>query len=246
MNGKVGIVTGAAKGIGRAVALQLLRDGATVYAFDRDASALQKLTEESGSHPIVSVLGDVDDDQAATELVARCLQETGKVDFLVNVAGIVHPPQPLHELSAADFDRTIAVNLKGYFLFYRAAAEAMIAAGKGGAIVNIASTAGIRPVPRAGAYAASKHGVIGLTTTAALEVAAEGIRVNAICPGVTDTPMLASNAAGGPATGMIDAIPFRRLGQPDDIAAAVAWLISDQASYITGVALPVDGGLSLV
>jgi NAD(P)-dependent dehydrogenase (short-subunit alcohol dehydrogenase family) len=189
-------------------------------------------------------VGDIRDPGCAQRLVQRCLAATGRLDFLVNVAGVMQPDLPLHQLPLEAFERVLSVNLTGSFLCYRAAAEAMIRLKSGGAILNIVSTGGIRPVPKAGGYVASKHGLVGLTTTAALEVAAYGIRVNAICPGVTDTPLFRASISGsGPADAMKNQIPMRRIAEPREVANAAVWLLGDEASYVTGAVLPVDGGL---
>lgn len=246
MTDRAGIVTGGASGIGEAIVLRMLRDGAAVYAVDRDQAALDRLQAACPGLPLVCVAGDVTDPDCAAAVADRCEKEHGKIDFLVNGAGVMHPALPLHDLAVADFDRVQAVNLKGVFVFYRAVVQRMVAAGTKGAIVNIASTSAFRPVPTAGGYVASKHGVAGLTTSAALEVAPNGIRVNAVCPGVTDTPLFRATMAGGPAEGMIAMIPIRRIAHSDEMANAVAWLLSSEAGYVTGVILPVDGGLSLL
>lgn len=246
MTDRAGIVTGGASGIGEAIVKRLLRDGAKVYAVDRDQAALDNLKADCASPSLICVVGDVADAACAEAVTDRCVKENGAINFLVNAAGVMHPALPLHDLEIADFDRVQAVNLKGVFVFYRAVVHQMIADGTKGGIVNVASTSAFRPVPMAGGYVASKHGVAGMTTSAALEVAASGIRVNAVCPGVTDTPLFRATMAGGPAEGMINMIPVRRIAHSDEMANAVAWLLSDEASYVTGVILPVDGGLSLL
>ena len=242
----IGIVTGGASGIGEAIVKRLLRDGATVFAVDRDQASLDRLQIECPGMPLTCLGGDVTDADFASSGVDRCVKEHGAIDFLVNGAGVMHPTLPLHELSIADFDRVQAVNLKGVFIFYRAVVQQMLAAGTKGSVVNIASTSAFRPVPTAGGYVASKHGVAGLTTSAALEVAPNGIRVNAVCPGVTDTPLFRATMSGGPAEAMVNMIPIRRIAHSDEMANAVSWLISPEASYVTGVILPIDGGLSLL
>lgn len=246
MGNRAAIVTGGASGIGEAIVKRLLRDGIAVYAMDRDQGALDRLKADCAGQPLVCVAGDVTDANFATSLTDRCMADHGAIDFLVNAAGVMHPACPLHELAIEDFDRVQAVNLKGCFIFYRAVTQKMLAAGTKGSIVHIASTAAFRPVPMAGAYAAAKHGLAGLTKSSALEVAPHGIRVNAVCPGVTDTPLFRANLAGGPAEAMVDMIPIKRVAQADEMANAVSWLLSPEASYITGVILPVDGGLSLL
>ena len=246
MQGNVGIVTGGASGIGEGVVRRLLREGARVYAVDVDADAIGRIRASCATNELIAVLADITNERVASEVVSRCICESGRIDFLVNVAGVMQPPVPLTELAPKDYERVLAVNLTGSFLFYQATVKAMVQAGTGGAIVNVASTGGFRPVINAGAYIASKHGVIGLTTSAALETAALSIRVNAVCPGVTDTPLFRASVAGGPAEALVKQIPMRRIAHVDEIANAVCWLLSEQASYITGAVLVVDGGISLV
>jgi len=246
MKGKTGIVTGGASGIGQAVTETLLEAGATVHVLDFNQASLDRMAGRFPGGALIAAHIDVSDAVAVEHVTQEIVDRASRVDFLVNAAGIVHPPVPLHEVVIDDFHRVQAVNHFGTFTLYRAVARHMIAAG-GGAIVNVSSTAGIRPVPNAGAYVASKHGVIGMTTTGALELARHGVRVNAVCPGVIDTPMFRANRdSGGPAEAISQMIPMGRLGQPAEVAAMIAWLLSDQASYVTGAVIPVDGGVALM
>jgi NAD(P)-dependent dehydrogenase (short-subunit alcohol dehydrogenase family) len=246
---KSGIVTGGASGIGEATVRRLLKEGARVVAFDRDLRRLEGLSASIGRSELCVLSGDVASPRGVEGAVDACVKFAGGVDFLVNAAGITHAATPLHELPVDEFKRIIDVNLTGTFLAMRAAVAAMVAAGKGGAIVNIASTGAIRPPRNAGAYSASKFGVAGLTGSAAIELASFGIRVNAVCPGVTDTPLfraiVGESGDTSPAKILQDKIPIGRLGRADEIANAVVWLLSEESSYVTGSLIPVDGGLLL-
>ncbi|MDT9600534.1 SDR family NAD(P)-dependent oxidoreductase [Sphingosinicella rhizophila] len=238
-----GVVTGAASGIGEGVMERLLADGANVVAVDRDGDALRRLGERYGTDRVALVEADVSLEASAATMVETCVSHFGQIDFLVNSAGISGPYIRLDETPAKDYDDVLGVNLRGTFLAMRAAIAAMREAQRPGAIVNICSLAGLKAVALISPYVASKFGVLGLTKTAAVENAAEGIRVNAICPGLIDTPMVKRNYGDE-----IDpfGIPMGKNGLPADIANAAAWLISDQASYVTGIFLPVDGGLSAI
>jgi len=240
MEGKTGIVAGGASGIGEAVVLALLAAGAGVLAVDCNGAGLERLRALAASPLLRCAVADIAHPEAAGPLVEECLSWRGQVDFLVNSAAVTHAAVNLAALADEAFRRTLAVNLTGTFLMMQAAAAKMTA---GGAIVNVASTAGIRPVARAGAYSASKHGVVGLSSTAALELAQQGVRVNVVCPGVTDTPLF--RATGASVDPLRSLIPMGRIARPEEIAAAVVWLLSDQASYVTGAVLSVDGGLAL-
>jgi NAD(P)-dependent dehydrogenase (short-subunit alcohol dehydrogenase family) len=169
----------------------------------------------------------------------------GGLQFLVNCAGITAAPVAFEETSVSDFDAVGSVNLRGTFLTMRAAIAHMKAHGRG-SIVNISSTAGIRPMQQVTAYTASKWGVVGISLAAALETAAAGIRINVVCPGVTDTPMFRNSAGADYGVQIAKVTPMHRLGKASEIANAVIWLLSDEASFVTGIVMPVDGGLALV
>lgn len=250
MKNKVALVTGAAAGIGRASALALAREGAALCVADLNRAAgqetAQKIVSEGGE--AIFVRGDVTRASDVQQMVAAAIDGFGRLDAAVNNAGIIGAlNKRIHQTDDEMFDRVIAINLKGLWLCMKAELPPMLAQGRG-AIVNIASVAGLIGAPKGAAYTASKHGVIGLTKSAALEYAKVGIRVNAVCPAYTDTAMAQQAIDANPAMQdmMTRAIPMRRLGQPTEVAEAVVWLCSDAASFITGHQLVVDGGLTAI
>jgi NAD(P)-dependent dehydrogenase (short-subunit alcohol dehydrogenase family) len=243
MQGKAGLVTGAASGIGRACAIRFGREGAAVLVADLESSreageaAVREIEDAGGRAEFFACDVSRSDDNAA--MVARVVESFGRLDFAHNNAGIgVHAP--LADTSDEDFDRVIAVNLRGTFLGMKFEIRQMLRDG-GGAIVNTSSNAGLRGVHLIGAYAASKHGIIGLTKNGAVEYANHGIRVNAVCPGAIMTPLMSDQP---PARRQEILAPqaMDRFGDPAEVAAAVVWLCSDDASFVTGVAMPVDAG----
>jgi NAD(P)-dependent dehydrogenase (short-subunit alcohol dehydrogenase family) len=243
MTGKVALVTGASRGIGAAVARTLYSAGARVAIAARDAEALDRLAddlERKDGHTL-TLPTDVSDPGAVAEMVNRVLGEFGRLDFACNnAAGGGHPPTPLAEVPLEAFDSGLAVSLRGIFLSMREEIPAITRSG-GGAIVNMSSTAGLEGVGGLASYVAAKHGVEGLTKVAALDYAALGVRVNAIAPG----PILTDNlkrAGGGAQQAAASAMPLQRVGQPEEVAAAVLWLCSEAAGFITGTTLVVDGG----
>jgi NAD(P)-dependent dehydrogenase (short-subunit alcohol dehydrogenase family) len=247
-DGKVALVTGAGSGIGRASALAFARAGARVVVADLDAAGgaetVRPVEELVGEARFVAA--DVSDEPAVSRLVAQTVEAFGRLDFAHNNAGIGAPPSPLHEADRRAFDRVLAVNVVGVWLCLKYEAQHMLASGSGGAIVNTASLAGLIGFPNNIAYATSKHAVIGITRTAALEYARRGIRVNAVCPAFVHTPMVDSFIAADPLHFSLDRLagmqPMGRLGTAEEVAAAVVWLCSDAAAFITGIALPLDGG----
>jgi glucose 1-dehydrogenase len=246
-DGQVAIVTGASGGMGRAVALAFAAAGATLVAADLTEDAGRETVEQIGQAGgrAVFVPTDVSDAAAVEALVARATSDFGRLDCAVNAAAIEGERGPLHEVDDEVFDRIIAVNLRSIFLCMKHEILAMLAAGRGGAIVNIASTNSFRPQPHQSAYTASKHGVLGMTRNAAVDYGAEGIRINAICPGAIDTPMLraAMERRGRQPEEVVGRLSLLgRFGQPDEIALACLWLCSDESSFTTGHALAVDGG----
>jgi NAD(P)-dependent dehydrogenase (short-subunit alcohol dehydrogenase family) len=240
--GKRVFVTGAASGIGRATAVAFGTRGAHVTVADLDIEGAAVTVDfvsavGGGGEPVAC---DVSDDASVRAAVAAA-GDGGKLDVAVNCAGVSGPPTvPLVQYDLALLDRMIAVNLRGLFLCMRAQLEYMVPAGQG-AIVNVASAAGLIATTGASGYVASKHGAVGLTKAAALDYAATGVRINAVCPGLVDTPMI----AGRPAEvrgALARAHPIGRIAQPEEIADAIVWLSSARAAFLTGTAIPVDGG----
>jgi NAD(P)-dependent dehydrogenase (short-subunit alcohol dehydrogenase family) len=239
----VALVTGAGAGIGRATALAFASAGAAVVVLDLDGAAAEEtaaLVRAAGGEA-TAVRGDVTRSDDQEHAVAVAVDEHGGLDWAVNNAGItLHRKVLAAEIEEEEWRRVLDVNLTGVFLGMRHQIPAMLARG-GGAIVNLSSVAGLVGSSAAdAAYSASKHGVIGLTKTAALDYAASGIRVNAICPGPVNTAMVAGAAHMGDF--FKSASPMERIAEPAEIAAAAVWLCSAAASFLTGVALPVDGG----
>jgi NAD(P)-dependent dehydrogenase (short-subunit alcohol dehydrogenase family) len=237
------IVTGAASGIGRATALHLGSLGARVIVADvlPEAGAATVDAVAAAGGEACFVVCDVTDPGSVEQAFAQAADAYGGLDLAVNNAGIGHQPGDLHKMSVADFDRVISVDLRGTFLCMRAELSIMTAAGHG-TIVNMASNAGVKNAPGMAAYTAAKHGVVGLTKNAALQYARRNIRVNAICPGTILTPGLASFPEENQRE-WADLVPMGRLGTPEEMAAAIAFLLSDQSSFVTGAALLADGGI---
>lgn len=243
MDGKVAVVTGGGSGLGRACAVALGAAGADVMVADVDADGgAETVSLVAGSAEFVAT--DVTDPDAVAAMVGRTVERFGRLDAAVNNAGTTGPGAPVADYALEDWNRTLALNLTGVFLCMKHEIPAMIASGDGGAIVNMSSGAGLVGFPGLPAYVASKHGVVGLTRAAALEYVGAGIRVNAVCPGSTRTPMLEAFMGGDPTIEkmMEKAAPIGRLGRPEEIAEAVVWLCSDAASFVVGHALAVDGG----
>ena len=247
-DGKVALVTGAGGGIGRATALAFAREGARVVASDvagAGGEETTRLVADAGGEAL-HVACDVTRPAEVEALVAAAVDAFGRLDCAHNNAGVEGAYARTADCDEENFDRTCAVNLKGVYLCLKAEIAHLLDAGGGGAIVNTASVAGVEGAKNLPAYVASKHGVMGLTRTAALEYATRGIRVNAVCPGPIRTRMLEAIMEENPRMepAMIAAVPMRRLGAPEEIAEAVVWLCSDRASYVTGQGLVVDGGFT--
>lgn len=241
----VALVTGAGSGIGRASAQALAGRGCHVVAADLDLDAAEGTADllAAAGRPGDAIRLDVVDADAVDAAVTSIFERWGRLDLAHNNAGVFHSTTSFVDTTDADFDRMVAVNLKGVWTCMRAELRVMVEQG-GGSIVNTASAAGIIGTPRTPAYAASKHGVLGLTRSAAREYAPLGIRVNAVCPGAVDTPMLTANLVEHPE--VLDAVirmqPGGRLAQPEEIAATVSWLLSDAASFVSGAGVLVTGG----
>ena len=241
---KVALVTGAARGIGLATTKRFLADGWRVALLDIDGDNLTR-TYAALAKPetTITITCDVADAAGVAKAIGTIAAKFGRLDALVNNAGIAIF-KPILDVTYEDWSRVLAVNLTGPFLCTQAAAPLMRDSG-GGAIVNTASVAGLVGFQGLGAYCGSKHGVIGLTKTAALEYAKAGIRVNCVCPGLIDTPMGGRLGGSDPAmvAGLVAAEPVGRLGRPSEIGEAAVWLCSDHASFVTGHSMVVDGGL---
>jgi NAD(P)-dependent dehydrogenase (short-subunit alcohol dehydrogenase family) len=242
--GQIGMVTGAASGLGRDAAVGLAREGARLVLLDRDRAGVSDTAARCPG--AVCVVGDVSNG-ADVERAAEAADALGPVSLLVTAAGILGPTLPLPDVSEAEWDRLFAVNVKGTWLALKSALPRMIAAG-GGAVVTLASGAGLAGNPTFPAYSASKGAVVLMTRSVAASHTAQGVRANCVCPGPIDTPMLrAAFAAAGDAAAEREAgfrarNPMGRFGAPEEVTAAVLFLLSAAASYINGVAVPVDGG----
>jgi NAD(P)-dependent dehydrogenase (short-subunit alcohol dehydrogenase family) len=247
LQGKTALVTGGASGIGRATALAMAREGARVAVADQteERAAATVALINAGGGQAIAIGGNVALEADVAAMVARAVAAYGQLDCAFNNAGIsprhVGPAgQRTHEMSRESFDAMLAVNLTGVFLCMKYEITQMLTQG-GGAIVNTASVAGLIGLASASNYVAAKHGVVGITKTAAMEYATDGIRVNCVNPGYIKTPMTDPTMAER-YDALMQKVPMRRLGVPEEIAEAVVWMCSDRASFMTGASHVVDGG----
>jgi NAD(P)-dependent dehydrogenase (short-subunit alcohol dehydrogenase family) len=243
--GQVALVTGASSGMGLSTAQAFAEAGAAVVLADINEDTLRAATDSltGAGHRALGVRCDVSSEDQVAAMVDRTVAAFGRLDMAFNNAGIQAPPTDAADEPAETFDRVNAINLRGVWACMKHELRQMRTQG-GGAVVNCSSLGGLVGLPGRAAYHAAKHGVIGLTRSAALEYAPRGIRINAVCPGAIETPMVTDMIAKGELS-VPDAVashPIGRLGHADEIATAVLWLCSSGASFVVGVALPVDGG----
>jgi NAD(P)-dependent dehydrogenase (short-subunit alcohol dehydrogenase family) len=251
MNGRVALITGASSGIGRATAEAFAAKGAGVVVAARRQDELASLVTdiETRGGKATAIKTDVSAKKDVERMVAHAIEMYGRLDYAVNNAGIEGHLAGVTDLTEEDWGNVLNINLTGTFLCLKYQARAMIAGGHGGAIVNIGSVNSFLGFPTGAAYVTSKHGMIGLTTSVSAELAPQGIRVNLVCPGVIDTPMhhrlrgLIGNEIYD--KGLLPQVHLRRAGRPEEIAQAIIFLCSDEASYITGTTLTPDGGFTL-
>ncbi|MDG1234340.1 MAG: SDR family NAD(P)-dependent oxidoreductase [Pseudomonadales bacterium] len=243
---KVVLVTGGASGIGHATVNRLASDGAHLVVADRQVELSHEVVREviqaGGSAEVCEL--DVAAEGAAAAAVQTIVAKHGRLDCAFNNAGITGPTVKLLDIEPQEWASVLAVNLTGVFSCVQAEIAQMVQQETGGSIVNTASICGLVALPHATAYNAAKHGVIGLTKSAAVEYGPKKIRVNAVCPGFIDTPMLAKGAGASQEilNGVVSQLPIRRIAGASEVADVVAWLLSEQSSYVTGVAMPIDGG----
>ena len=255
LDGKVVVLSGASRGIGKGLALGLAEAGAAVVCAARSSRAhpgelpgtVEDIAEEIGARGgrAVPVRADIGVDDDVQRMVNAAVDEYGRLDCAANCAGVGGGHGSTHDYHVETWNRIVDVNLRGTWLAMRHEIKAMLAGSEGGTVVNVASTLSLRGSPFGSPYSASKHGVLGLTRTAAIEYASHGIRVNAVCPGAIDTPMMDETFARfeGLREALISFVPMGRMGRPEEVAHAIAWLASEGSSFVTGEALCVEGGL---
>jgi 3-oxoacyl-[acyl-carrier protein] reductase len=244
LQGRTAFITGAASGLGRAQALRFAQEGARIVAADLNEAGAVATAEEitSGGGTAIGVRIDVTDPDSVAAAVATAIAEYETIDTLSNTAGMFDGYAQLAETEKALFDKVLSVNLDGMFNVTKALLPHFLERGRG-IVVNIASGAGLRGGGGGIAYTTSKHGVVGFTRQVSASYGAQGIRVNAVAPGLIDTPMVADFSSGEAAEQMLRSNPGQRLGRPDDVASAALFLVSDEADFIHAATLPVDGGM---
>lgn len=251
MHEKVALITGASSGIGRATALAFAAKGASVVLAARRQEELDSLVVEieAADGKATAIKTDVSKAQDVEQMVAHALATFGRLDYAINNAGIEGRVASIVDLPEDDWDKVLDINLKGNYLCLRYEARAMLDGGRGGAIINIGSVNSFLGFGGGAAYVASKHGQVGLTSSASAELAPHGIRVNIICPGFVDTPMhqRIRGIIGDEIfdQGLVPQVHLRRVGRPEEIASAILYLCSDEASFITGTTLTPDGGFTM-
>jgi NAD(P)-dependent dehydrogenase (short-subunit alcohol dehydrogenase family) len=251
MKEKVVLITGASSGIGRATAEAFAAKGANVVIAARRKKELDTLVTaiEAMGGKASAIVTDVSNGKSVEQMVAHTIEVFGRLDYAINNAGIEGTLSGITDLLEDDWDQVLDINLKGTFLCMKYEAKAMLRLGHGGAIVNIGSVNSFLGFPTGSAYVTSKHGLIGLTSSVSAELAPKGIRVNLLCPGITDTPMhqRLRGIVGDDLydKGLLPTVHLQRVGRPEEIAKAIVFLCSDESSYISGSTLTVDGGLTL-
>lgn len=243
---KVAFVTGAASGIGRAAAVAFAAEGAKVAILDCTVDALQEVeaaVRNAGSGEVLTIVADISTPEDVEAAVKKVVDTFGRLDVAFNNAGVENKAFPVAEIPLEEWDRILDINLRGTFVCMKHELAQMVAQGSG-VVVNTSSGAGIKGVPGGAAYAASKHAIIGLTKSAALDYAKQNIRVNAVLPGNIETPMM-DRFTDGDIQKAIDLEPVGRLGKPEEVAEAVLWMSSNMGGFVTGSAIVVDGGWSL-
>lgn len=248
LTGKVALVTGAASGIGLATAKAFADAGAAVVLADIDEQKVKSIADtlQQAGQKALAVRCDVTNEAEVSDMVERTVKAFGRLDFAYNNAGMHVAVAETADALAQDFDKAIAVNLKGIWLCMKYELQQMRKQGDG-AIVNCSSQSGLIGTANLGAYTAAKHGVVGLTKSAALEYAKKGIRINCICPGTCDTPMVANAVGDHPEhmDSIINSIPIGRMGKDNEIASTVLWLCSKESGFIIGQSIAVDGGYTI-
>ncbi|MDX6806926.1 glucose 1-dehydrogenase [Terrihabitans rhizophilus] len=243
--GKVAFITGAASGIGRATAMAFATEGARLSILDRTEDPLRETADavRRAGGEVLIVACDVSQPDEVERAIARTVETFGRLDIAFNNAGVENKAAPVADIDLDEWDRILDINLRGTFVCMKHELAQMVRQG-GGVVINTSSGAGVRGVAGGAAYAASKHAIIGLTKSAALDYAKSNIRVNAILPGNIETPMM-DRFTGGDIQKAIDLEPVGRLGKPEEIANAVLWMSADLGAFVTGAAISVDGGWSL-